>query len=184
MTIYLDCNATTPIDPRVLAEVNRCFMDEVGNAGSPHEFGRRARDIVHQARDQIAKVIAVKRNEIIFTSGATESNNLAIFGLIDHGIDSGRKHIVSTQIEHKAVLEPLMVLRRRGFDVTLVPPDGSGRVAAEAVLDAVRPDTLLVSSSRLSRSQMAWFLRISTCTSMQRRDLAKNCLRCNIRGLI
>lgn len=145
MTLYLDCNATTPIDPRVLAEVHRCFMEEIGNAGSPHEFGLRARDIVHQARDQIAKVIAAKRNEIIFTSGATESNNLAILGLVEHGITSGRKHIVSTRIEHKAVLEPLAELRRRGFEVTLVPPEQNGRVAAEAVLDAVRADTLLVS---------------------------------------
>ncbi|MEX1229730.1 MAG: aminotransferase class V-fold PLP-dependent enzyme [Planctomycetaceae bacterium] len=145
MTLYLDCNATTPIDPRVLAEVQRCFVDEVGNAGSPHEFGLRAKDIVHAARERIATVIAAKRNEIVFTSGATESNNLAIFGLMEHGIAAGRRHIVSTQIEHKAVLEPLMSLRNRGFEVTLVPPEPNGRVAAEAVVDAVRPDTLLVS---------------------------------------
>ncbi|MEX0725708.1 MAG: aminotransferase class V-fold PLP-dependent enzyme [Planctomycetaceae bacterium] len=145
MTLYLDCNATTPIDPRVLAEVQRCFVDEVGNAGSPHEFGLRAKDIVHAARERIATVIAAKRNEIVFTSGATESNNLAIFGLMEHGIAAGRRHIVSTQIEHKAVLEPLMALRNRGFEVTLVPPEPNGRVAAEAVVDAVRPDTLLVS---------------------------------------
>lgn len=145
MTLYLDCNATTPMDPRVLAEVHRCFSDEIGNAGSPHEFGLQAKEIVHIARDRIAKVIAAKRNEILFTSGATESNNLAIFGLAEHGIATGKKHIVSTQIEHKAVLEPLMELRRRGFQVTLVPPERNGGVAAETVLNAVRPDTLLVS---------------------------------------
>ncbi|MDA0834166.1 MAG: aminotransferase class V-fold PLP-dependent enzyme [Planctomycetota bacterium] len=145
MTIYLDCNATTPIDPRVLAEVHRCFVEEIGNAGSPHEYGLRAKQIVHTARDQIARIIAAKRNEIIFTSGATEANNLAILGLFDHGVASGKRHIVSTQIEHKAVLEPLSYMKNRGFDVTLVPPASNGRVNADAILDAVRPDTLLVS---------------------------------------
>jgi cysteine desulfurase len=145
MTIYLDCNATTPIDPRVAAEVSRCFVEEVGNAGSQHEFGQRAKQLVNTARERIARVIAAKRNEIIFTSGATESNNLAIQGLAAHGITSGKRHIVSTQIEHKAVLEPLEVLKRRGFEITLVPPSRDGCVSAEAVLAAVRSDTLLVS---------------------------------------
>jgi cysteine desulfurase len=145
MTLYLDCNATTPIDPRVLAEINRCFRDEWGNAGSPHEFGLRAKSIVHAARDRIAQVVAAKRNEIVFTSGATESNNLAILGLAEHGAAIGKRHIVSTQIEHKAVLEPLAILRSRGFDVTLLPPARGGRVEVEAVSAALRPDTLLVS---------------------------------------
>lgn len=145
MTIYLDNNATTPIDPRVLAEVQRCFVEEIGNAGSPHELGLRSKDIVHGARDQIAQVISAKRNEILFTSGATEANNLAIFGLAEHGLAVGKRHIVSTQIEHKAVLEPLGEMKRRGFDVTLIRPARSGQVAADAVLAAVRPDTLLVS---------------------------------------
>jgi cysteine desulfurase len=145
MTIYLDCNATTPIDPRVAAEIGRCFAEDWGNAGSQHEFGRRAKQLVQGARERIAHVLAAKRNEIIFTSGATESNNLAILGLADHGVASGKRHIVSTQIEHKAVLEPLDVLRRRGFDVTLVGPERSGLVSADAVIDAIRPDTLLVS---------------------------------------
>ncbi len=145
MTLYLDCNATTPIDPRVQAEVNRCFSDEYGNAGSPHEFGQRAKGIVHAARDRIGRAVGARRNEVIFTSGATESNNLAILGLAAHGAAAGKRHIVSTQVEHKAVLEPLDELRSRGFEVTLVAPEPSGRVRAEALIAAIRPETLLVS---------------------------------------
>jgi cysteine desulfurase len=145
MTLYLDCNATTPLDPRVREEVVRCFREEYGNAGSPHEYGLRARHLVHAARDRIAKVVGARRHEVVFTSGATESNNLALLGLAEFGRAGGRRHVVSTQIEHKAVLEPLGVLRRQGFEVTLVPPGRDGRVPAGAVLDALRPDTLLVS---------------------------------------
>ncbi len=145
MTLYLDCNATTPIDPRVQAEVNRCFSEEPGNAGSPHEFGLRAKQIVHAARDRIGRLVGARRNEVIFTSSATESNNLAILGLAAHGAAVGKRHVVSTQIEHKAVLEPLDELRSRGFDVTLVAPEPNGRVPAETIIEAIRPETLLVS---------------------------------------
>jgi cysteine desulfurase len=145
MTIYLDCNATTPLEPRVQAEIVRCFQEEPGNAGSPHEFGQRARHLVHQARDRIGRVVGARRHEVIFTSGATESNNLALLGLADFGKVSGRRHIVSTRIEHKAILEPLAEMNQRGFEVTLVDPDRAGRVEADAILRAVRPDTLLVS---------------------------------------
>lgn len=145
MTLYLDCNASNPIDPRVRAEIVRCFEECYGNAGSPHEYGERAKQAVHEARDRIAAVVGVRRHEVIFTSGATESNNLALLGLAAHGKATGRRHFVSTQIEHKAVLEPLAVLRSDGFEVTLVPPRSSGAVVADEVLAAVRPDTLLVS---------------------------------------
>lgn len=145
MTLYLDCNATTPLDPRVRSEVERCFREEWGNAGSPHEFGQRAKALVHAARDRIANVVGARRHDIVFTSGATESNNLAILGLAEHGVAVGKRHLVSTQIEHKAVLEPLDVMRKRGFEVTLVPPESNGRVDAEKILAALRNDTLLVS---------------------------------------
>jgi cysteine desulfurase len=145
MTLYLDCNATTPLEPRVQAEVVRCFQEEPGNAGSPHEFGQQARRLVNQARDRIARVVAARRHEVIFTSGATESNNLAILGLESFGKASGRRHIISTGIEHKAVLEPLAVLKQRGFEVTLVNPTRQGCVDANTILEAVRSDTLLVS---------------------------------------
>lgn len=146
MPVYLDCAATTPIDPRVQAEMRRFLDEEFGNAGSrTHPFGRRARAAVERARDQVAAVVRASRGDVVFTSGATESNNLALLGLARHGASTGRRHIVSTQIEHAAVLEPLAELERRGFQVTLVPPDRGGAVDAAAIRRLVRPDTLLVS---------------------------------------
>lgn len=143
--IYLDYNATSPIDPRVRDEVNRCFMEEFGNAGSPHEFGIRAKQIVNIARDRIARVVNARIHEVIFTSGATESNNLALLGMSAHGLVHGKRHIVTTQIEHKAVLEPIAVLKSRGFEISYIAPNSAGAVDCLQVLDAVRPDTLLVS---------------------------------------
>ena len=144
MAVYLDCAATTPLDPRVRAEMLRFLDDDFGNAGSrTHEPGRRARAAVEQARDRVAASVGSTRGDVIFTSGATESNNLAILGLAAAG--GARRHLVSTAIEHHAVLEPLEALRRRGFDVTLVPPDREGAVDPDAILAAVRRDTLLVS---------------------------------------
>ena len=143
MPIYLDCAATTPIDPRVRAEMLRYLDDDFGNAGSrTHAWGLRARAAVEQARDRVAAVAGCGRGDVIFTSGATESNNIAILGLAG---GTGRKHVVSTAIEHHAVLEPVDELKRRGFDVTLVRPDEGGRVDPDEVAGAVRPGTLLVS---------------------------------------
>lgn len=146
MPVYLDHAATTPPDPRVTEEMLHFFREEWGNSGSrTHEWGTRARRAVEQARAQVAAVVAAGRGEVVFTSGATESNNLALLGLAEHGRATGRTHIVSTQIEHSAVLEPLQELVRRGFEVTLVPPTEGGWVDPEAIREAVRPDTLLVS---------------------------------------
>src|SRR4051812_3834980 len=146
MSVYLDCAATTPVDPRVAADVVRFIHDEYGNAGSrTHAFGARAKRAVERARDQVAAVVACTRGEVVFTSGATESNNLAILGLAEHGRRTGRRHLVSTFIEHHAVLEPLRHLESQGFELTLVPPTAGGFVDPDAVRDAVRPDTLLVS---------------------------------------
>ncbi len=144
MTLYLDCNASNPVDPRVLERMISCFRDQYGNAGSPHKIGQRAKDLVQQARDQVAAVVAARRHEVLFTSGATESNNLAILGLEADAVASDRRHIVSTQIEHHAVLEPLQVLERRGFTITRVAPQKNGQVAASAILSAIRPETILV----------------------------------------
>ncbi len=145
MTDYLDCNATTPVDPRVQAEILRYLEIEFGNPASPHDYGKRAKAAVQAARDHIGAVAGARRHEVFFTAGATESNNLALLGLAQYGADHAKRHIVSTQIEHRAVLEPLAELQRRGFEVTLVPPDSGGRVAARDVVDAIRPDTLMVS---------------------------------------
>ncbi len=146
MAVYLDCNATTPVESEVLEVMMRYLADEYGNAGSrTHEFGMRAKQAVERAREQVAAVIAAKRDDVIFTSGATESNNIVLLGLAASLEGTTRRHIVSTSIEHKAVLEPLEHLAKQGFEVTLVHPDQFGRVDAQAVLDAVRSDTLLVS---------------------------------------
>lgn len=146
MAVYLDCNATTPIEPEVQREMLRFFEVEFGNAGSrTHEFGARAKQAVQKARDQVAALVSAQREEVVFTSGATESNNLAILGLVSFGNQSNMRHIIGTQIEHKAVLEPLEELERRGFEVELLAPNSGGWVEAERVEAALRPETLLVS---------------------------------------
>jgi cysteine desulfurase len=140
--VYLDCAATTPIDPRVRDEVLLYLEEEYGNSGSrTHDYGRRARNAVEAARDRIAAVVSASRGDVFFTSGATESNNLAILGLSSEG----RRHVVTSRIEHHAVLEPVAELGRRGFEVTYLDPEPGGWVKPGAVREAVRPDTLLVS---------------------------------------
>jgi cysteine desulfurase len=122
MPVYLDCNATTPIDPEVGEVVRAYLFEEFGNEGSrTHEYGARAKQAVQRARDQVAAVVGVGRDEVLFTSGATEANNLAILGLSEFGLAEKMTHVVTTAIEHKAVLEPIAVLERRGFTVTVVP---------------------------------------------------------------
>jgi cysteine desulfurase len=144
--VYLDCNATTPVEPEVLAEVMRFMAEEYGNAASrTHQYGQTAKERVNLARSEVADVVACKPDEVIFTSGATESNNIALLGLASHGDATGRKHLISTMIEHKAVLEPLEALQHQGFEVTLLRPTSGGYVEPEAVAAALRPDTLAVS---------------------------------------
>lgn len=146
MTLYLDYNATTPVAPEVLEEMITVYKEHYGNAGSrTHKFGQDANRIVEQARRRVATLLGVERQEVIFTSGATESNNIAILGLARWGAEQGRKHIISTQIEHKAVLEPLDYLAKNGFEVELVPVGEDGRVRPEEIMKRLRPDTLLVS---------------------------------------
>lgn len=143
--VYLDCNASNPIEPRVLEAMLDAYRLLTGNASSPHRHGQEAKEAVHQARDQIGRVVQAKRSEVFFTSGATESNNLAILGLAEHGRKTGKMHLVSSAIEHKAVLEPLHRMRSLGFEVTLVEPQGDGRVSCDAMVDAIRSDTLFIS---------------------------------------
>jgi cysteine desulfurase len=144
--IYLDYNATTPLDPRVFDVMKEWYLGPPANSSSrTHVYGQRANDAVEHARAQVAEVVAGKPEEIIFTSGATESNNLAILGLAAHGEATGKKHIVSTAIEHKAVLEPLQFLSKKGFEIELAPVCKGGFVEPDEVIRRVRDDTLLVS---------------------------------------
>jgi cysteine desulfurase len=146
MSTYLDCNATTPIEPSVRDLILRFMSEDFGNAGSrTHDFGARAKQAVERARDQVASVVAAKRDEVIFTSGATEANNLAVLGLADHARREGRRHVITSAIEHKAVLEPIEYLEKDGFEVTRLRPAMGGWVDPEAVVKALRPDTVLVS---------------------------------------
>ena len=149
MTTYLDWNATTPVDPKVAELVMTYMVDEFGNAGSrTHEFGQRAKQAVEKARRQIADFAKTDPANVIFTSGATESNNLSILGLEQYLKASGRTHIVTSLAEHKAVLEPIQLLESRGFTVTWLKPDSNGVHEPSTVLKAVQPATGLISLMR------------------------------------
>jgi cysteine desulfurase len=144
--LYLDYNATAPLDLRVFEAMRPYFLEDIGNAGSrTHVYGQRAKEAVDRARQQVADLIGARSDEILFTSGATESNNLVLLGLLRHGQTTGRKHVLASAIEHKSVLEPLDHLRDAGFDVQLLPVTAGGQVEPDAVRERLRPDTLIVS---------------------------------------
>jgi cysteine desulfurase len=150
--IYLDYAATTPVDPAVARAMGEVLTAEAdyGNAGSvTHSFGRRAEARIESARAQVAALIGAQPDEIIFTSGATESNNLALLGIARANAHRGR-HIVTTRIEHKAVLDPCKQLEREGFTVSYVMPDSSGVIAPESIAAALRADTVLVSTMHVN----------------------------------
>lgn len=146
MTIYLDYNATSPVLPEVADLVYKLMVEEYGNAGShTHAFGADANNYVEVARKKVADVVGASKSEVTFTSGATESNNIAILGLERVGNQKNRRHIITSTIEHKAVLEPIAELSNRGFDVTYIEVDESGVINSEDIERALREDTLLVS---------------------------------------
>ena len=143
-SVYLDHHATTPVDPRVLQEMLPYFSEVYGNAASrDHRFGGDALKAVETARSRIGHLIGSQANEIVFTSGATEANNLALTGVIRRQADSG--HVVTSAVEHRAVLDCLDAAAAEGADVTRLPVDSYGMVRPEDVADAIRPDTSLVS---------------------------------------
>jgi cysteine desulfurase len=145
LPIYLDNHATTQTDPRVVEAMLPYFTEVYGNAASvSHRFGWEAEEAVERAREQVARAIGAEPREIVFTSGATESNNLAIKGVAQAMIRRGN-HLVTAASEHKAVLDPMKRLARQGWDVTIVACDAQGRVAAEAVAEALEERTVLVS---------------------------------------
>lgn len=142
---YLDCAATTPIDERVAREIEQYLLEDFGNAGSrTHEYGARAKQRVGRAREEVGALVGAGSDEVVFTSGATESNNLAILGLADALREEQRTHLVATRLEHKSVLEPLRVLEERGFSITWVDVDDSGVVDPAAVSQAITPETGLL----------------------------------------
>ncbi|MBQ8149963.1 MAG: cysteine desulfurase [Clostridia bacterium] len=146
MAVYLDHNASAPIDERVLARMVDVYRSHYGNADSrTHIFGTEAKEIVAASRRTIADILGVDSTDVFFTSGATESNNMAILGLLDHAVESGRNHFITTAIEHKSVLEAMKHLQQKGCKVDFVAPDASGRIRPEQILDLVTDRTLLVS---------------------------------------
>lgn len=146
MSIYMDYNASAPIDSRVLDVMIDVYKNDIGNADSrTHNFGENARNIVENARKQVANLLRTAPDEVFFTSGATESNNIAIQGLREYANEKNKKHIITTAIEHKAVLETVRHLEKEGYKIDIVTPDQSGRVSVEAILGKIRDDTLLVS---------------------------------------
>lgn len=145
--IYLDNHATTRVDPRVLDVMLPYFSQHYGNAASiNHAFGWAARDAVEKAREQVARLIHADPRGVVFTSGATEANNLAIKGLLQPALRTGlRPHVITNLAEHRAVLEPLKRLERAGVAVSWLPVDEFGQVQPQQVLETLRPETLLVS---------------------------------------
>ena len=141
--VYLDNSATTPVDPRVAAAMSRAVVEIFGNASSVHGFGQQARAAVDRARREVAGLIGAKQNEIVFTSGGTEANNLAIRGLCEAAASHGR-HIITSAIEHPSVAGVCNELEKRGWEVTRLPVYENGIVRVEDVDKAVRPDTVLI----------------------------------------
>src|SRR6266516_7334822 len=138
--IYFDNNATTPLLPQVFEAVRPYMLESFGNASSIHQRGQQARAAVEAAREQVAGLLSARASEIVFTSGGTEGDNLALFGLVQPG-----DHVISSTIEHHAVLNACKRLEETGVAVSYVPCDSDGVVPPEAVRAALRPETRLIS---------------------------------------
>jgi cysteine desulfurase len=148
MRAYLDYNATTPVDPAVLEAMRPFLADNFGNASSIHSAGQRARAAVDRARDSVAALLGAKPSEIVFTSGGTESDNLAILGLgssVAPKSIGGRKHVVTSAIEHHAVLNSCQALEKQGIDMTYVSVGSTGVVDPDDIRRSLRPETILIS---------------------------------------
>jgi len=142
--IYLDYNATTPVDPKVVETINVYLSNDFGNPSSSHVYGRQAAEAVTWARQQVAELIDARQDEIIFTGSASEANNMAIFG-IAHALRYKGRHLITTAIEHPSILQPFVHLKKEGWDITVLPVDQYGRVKVNDVGKAIRRDTVLVS---------------------------------------
>ncbi|MBW1990875.1 MAG: cysteine desulfurase [Deltaproteobacteria bacterium] len=140
--IYLDYNATTPVAPEAAEALLAHVRGEFGNPSSDYSLGRRAREAVERSRQEVARAIGARPEEIMFTGSATEANNTVLKGVAWH---FGKGHLIASAVEHPAVLQPLSFLLSEGFAVTLVPVDGEGRVDPDEVRRALRPDTILIS---------------------------------------
>jgi cysteine desulfurase len=143
--IYLDHNATTPLLPAVVDRMTAVLRDEFGNPSSVHHFGQQAKAVLDEARTDVANLISAEPSEVLFTSGGTEADNIAIRGAAEALEAAGRRHLVASAIEHEAVLNTLKALARRGWRTTLLPVDQSGILSPAALRDALADDTAVVS---------------------------------------
>jgi len=143
-SVYLDHAATTPVHPEVIAAMLPYFQPMYGNASSVHAFGRKGRMAIDNAREVLAKALGAQTNEIYFTSGGTESDNIALVGVAEAMADKGR-HIITSSIEHHAILDTCAHLAKKGYEITYLPVDSEGLVNPEDVKAAIRPDTILIS---------------------------------------
>ena len=145
MRIYLDHNATSPMHPEVAALVARLLTEEFGNPSSVHTFGQRAKAVLDEARSHVAALIGAEPGDVVFTSGGTEADNFAIRGAAEALEPTGRRHLIASSIEHEAVLTTIKALEKRGWSATLLPVGQSGIVEPDALREAMRDDTALVS---------------------------------------
>lgn len=146
MAVYLDFNASAPVDTRVLDRMVEIYRVHYGNADSrTHIFGTDAKEIVAASRKSISNILSIDSTDLLFTSGSTESNNIAVLGLLDYALETGRTHFITTSIEHKSVLEAMKYLQQRGCTVDFINPDSSGRILPEQIINCISDRTLLVS---------------------------------------
>jgi cysteine desulfurase len=143
--IYFDHAASTPVHPEVLQAMINVYSDKMGNPSGLHRFGRQARQVVSSARERIAAMLGCHANELVFTSGGTESDNMAVIGAAEAGRQLGKTHIITSAVEHHAVLHACEALERKGFRLTVLPVDTFGRVSPEDVQAAMDKDTALIS---------------------------------------
>ena len=162
--VYMDANATTPLAPEVFAAMRPWFTEQFGNASSIHFYGQRARAAVERAREQVARLLGCRPAEVVFTSGGTEADNLALTGVLKPG-----DHLITSSIEHHAVLLTAERLRERGIDVTFLPVDASGVIDPEDVRRAVRDEMARTVEDVLARRTRSLILNARAAMEMAER---------------
>ncbi len=172
-TIYLDNNATTRVADEVFQEMLPFFKEQYGNPSSVYQFGSHIAKKIEQAREQVAAFLGCKVTEVVFTSGGTESNNTAIRGVL--AAHPSKKHIITTEVEHHAILNPLTVFERQGYEITRLPVDSEGRLDLEDLTDAIGDDTALVTIMHANNETGVLFPMEEISSICQERGVAFHC---------
>jgi cysteine desulfurase len=166
MTIYLDCNASTPIAPEVAEVMREAMSSAYGNPSSGHWAGLPAREMVEDARRQVADLLGCEAQEVVFTSGGSEANNLALKGAF-FGSSKARRHFITTRVEHPSIVAPFHFLERLGAEVTWLPVDGTGTVDADDLRRAITPDTILISIMH-ANNEVGTIQPVEACSAIAR----------------